>query len=97
MTAQRTLEQLRTLEPELRRQGIASLFLFGSVARDEERSDSDIDLFCDLDPSSKLGFGFFALAERLAEILGRPVDLTTRQGLHPLIREDVAREAIQVF
>jgi uncharacterized protein len=97
MTAQRTIEKLRALEPELRSKGIASLYLFGSFARNEERSDSDVDLFCELEPASKLGFGFFTLAERLAEILGRPVDLTTRGGLHPLIREDVAREAVRVF
>jgi len=97
MSEPRTLEKLRDLEPELRKQGVTSLYLFGSFARGEERSDSDVDLFCDLDPNSKLGFGFFALADRIAEVIGRSVDLTTRDGLHPLIRDDVMREAVQVF
>ncbi len=97
MVDQIALAKLRALEPELRREGLTSLFLFGSFARGEERSDSDIDLFCDLSPSSKLGFGFYALADRIGHAVGRAVDLTTRDGLHRLIRDDVAREAIQVF
>lgn len=91
------LDQLRALEPELREQGIRSLYLFGSAARGELRPESDIDLFCDLDPASKLGLGFFALVDRIAHVLGRPVDMTTRQGLHPLIRDHVVHEAVQVF
>lgn len=97
MSELRTLEKLRRLEPELRKQGVTSLFLFGSFARGEEHRHSDVDLFCDLAPDSKLGFGFFALADRIADAVGRSVDLTTRDGLHPLIREDVMREAVQVF
>jgi predicted nucleotidyltransferase len=97
MVDQTAMAKLRALEPELRREGVISLFLFGSFAREEERSDSDIDLFCDLSPDSKLGFGFFRLADRIGDALGRVVDLTTRDGLHRLIRDDVAREAIQVF
>ena len=91
------LAKLRALEPELRRKGVAALFLFGSFARGEERPDSDVDLFCDLAPDARLGFGFFALAERIGEALGRAVDLTTRDGLHRLVREEVTRDAVQVF
>ncbi len=91
------IDRLRALEPELRRNGVERLYLFGSASRGEAGAGSDVDLFCDLDPHSKLGFAFFSLADRLAEALGKPVDLTTRDGLHPLIRADVTREAIQVF
>lgn len=89
--------RLRELESELRASGLASLYLFGSVARGDEGAGSDVDLFCDLDPRAKLGLGFFALADRLSAALGMPVDLMTREGLHPLIREEVTRKAIQVF
>jgi|CXWL01.1.fsa_nt_gi predicted nucleotidyltransferase len=92
-----TLDRLRALEPELRKQGLASLYLFGSVARGQANSESDVDLFCDLEPSARLGFGFFGLADRISEALQRRVELTTRDGLHRLIRESVAREAVQVF
>ncbi|MBN8606143.1 MAG: nucleotidyltransferase domain-containing protein [Caulobacterales bacterium] len=97
MTDQLALSRLRALEPELKRNGIASLYLFGSLARGEETAESDVDLFCDLAPDSKLGFSFYALADRIAEVLGRRVELTTREALHPLIRNDVAQSAVRVF
>ena len=97
-TREETLKRLRAMEPELRGRGIISLYLFGSVARDEARPDSDIDLFCDLDPKAKLGtFAFLAIADRLIEAMGRKVDLATRSGLHRLIRVDVENAAARVF
>ena len=97
MTRDEAITRLRSLEPELRRQGMLSLFLFGSTARNEAASDSDIDLFCDLDPATQLGFAFFDIADRISAAIGRRVDLTTRNGLHPLIRNDVASQAVRVF
>ncbi len=97
MATASVLERLRDLEPELQAEGIRSLYLFGSEARGTAGPQSDVDLFCDLDKTSELGFRFFALADRIADLLGRPVDLTTRNGLHPLIRQDVIREAVRVF
>jgi uncharacterized protein len=41
--------RLRRYQAELRRAGVASLYLFGSTARDEARADSDVDLFFDYD------------------------------------------------
>ena len=91
------ISALRARENEAREFGALSLYLFGSTARDEARQDSDIDLFIDPDYGR---FGFielFALEEKLSNALGRPVELTTRNGLHPLMREDIEREAVKVF
>jgi predicted nucleotidyltransferase len=46
------LARLRSLEARLRRQGVAALFLFGSVARDDADDQSDIDLAFDLPPDT---------------------------------------------
>lgn len=97
MTRDDALARLRALEPELRGKGVRALFLFGSYARDDAGPESDVDLFCDVEDQAPLGFAFFAIADRLSELLGLPVDLTTRDGLHRLIRDDVAREAVRVF
>ena len=49
MTRTDAIERLRTHRPELRRLGVDRLYLFGSVARDEARDDSDVDLFFETD------------------------------------------------
>ncbi|HEX7659813.1 MAG TPA: helix-turn-helix domain-containing protein [Pseudonocardiaceae bacterium] len=69
-------------------QGVKVLGLFGSVARGEERPDSDVDLLLDVPK----GVGLFALgrlASRLRELLGAEVDLVPEAGLKPGIRESV--------
>ncbi|MBE7203549.1 MAG: nucleotidyltransferase family protein [Parafilimonas terrae] len=88
---------LRASEAELRRSGVQHLWLFGSVARDEARDGSDVDLFVDPDYER---FGFVELIrveDRLSRDLGSAVDLTTRDGLHPHLRPAIEREAIQVL
>ncbi|HEX3522939.1 MAG TPA: nucleotidyltransferase family protein [Stellaceae bacterium] len=89
---------LKQHEPELRDAGIGALFLFGSVARDEARDASDVDVFLDLDRVQ--GFTLFdlvALQERMQEILGAKVDLMTRQGIHPRRRPRIEAGAVRVF
>ena|SRR3712207_5121519 len=87
---------LKRHEGEARALGALSLYLFGSTARDEAREDSDTDLPIDPD-YERLGFvELFRLEERLSEALGRPVELTTRKGLHPLMRAEIEREAVKV-
>lgn len=88
---------LKRHEREARALGARALYLFGSTARDEAREDSDIDLFIDPD-YERLGFvELFRLEEQLADLLGRPVELSTRKGLHPLMRPEIERKAIKVF
>jgi predicted nucleotidyltransferase len=85
-------------EPELRRCGVAALYLFGSHARNEARKDSDVDVFIDPDESHPFGFEEFMDAYFiLKRHLGENVDYGTRTGLHPLLRPDIEREAIRVF
>lgn len=95
MRRDEVLAILRAHLEELRRLGAASLFLFGSAARDEARADSDIDLLVELTGPATFD-GFMDLKLYLEEILGRPVDLVTRKALKPRIRPNVEREAILV-
>ena len=60
--------------------------------------NSDIDLFIDYDPRGRFSVLDLVAAKRLLETgLGVEVDLTTRKGLHPLIRKQVEAEATRVF
>jgi predicted nucleotidyltransferase len=92
------LKKLRTFAGALRAQGATSLYLFGSTARNQAGTDSDLDLFIDYDPRGKFNaFDLVASKRLLQEGLGVGVDLTTRKGLHPLIRKRVEAEATRVF
>jgi predicted nucleotidyltransferase len=76
--------------------GVKSLNLFGSVARDEARPDSDVDLLVEFDRPK----GLFQLLEvkfYLEDLLGCPVDLGTEQALREHARDNILQESICVF
>jgi len=74
--------------------GVRSLAIFGSVARNEARPDSDVDILIEV--SRPFGyFKIFELEEYLERILGRPVDLFTPDSLRDEIRTEVLQEAVR--
>lgn len=92
------LKKLRALAGALRAQGATSLYLFGSTARNQANAGSDLDLFIDYDPRGRFNaLDLVAAKHFLEEELGVEVDLTTRKGLHPLIRAKIEAEATRVF
>ncbi len=93
MRSEEVLTRLAAHRDELTRIGVRSLSLFGSVARGEDRPESDIDLLVEFNRPTSL-FELFAIRRRLEDILGRRVDLVPRDGLKPRIRDAVLREAI---
>ena len=98
MTRDQVVALLKQHEPEFRRGGIGALFLFGSTARDEARDASDVDIFFDLDrPQGFTLFNLVEIQERMEGILGRRVDLMTRQGIHPRRRPRIEAAAVQIF
>ena len=80
-----------------RRYGIARLEVFGSVARGEQRPDSDVDLLYTLEGGRALGWEVEDLVEFLTEVFHRPVDLVSRRSLHPMIRDRVMAEAEPLY
>lgn len=65
-----------------RQRGIARLELFGSALREDFRVDSDVDLLCTLRPDSHPTlFDWADMQEKLAAMLGRPVDLVSRRAI----------------
>ena len=90
--------ELAALEKPLRERGIASLALFGSTVRGQERADSDIDVLVDIDP--KASFSLIDLVSVklfLENRLGREVDVVTRRGIESAMRDSVVSEAESVF
>jgi predicted nucleotidyltransferase len=72
--------------------GAYNVRVFGSVARGEARSDSDVDLLVDGLENSAWGGG--RLLMELQELLGRRVDLASAGDLHRLIRDRILKEAV---
>ena len=100
MTRDEAIVRLRAGEPELRSMGIERLSLFGSVARGEERSGSDVDLAAvmDYDRVRSLGpLGFFTIEPRLEEMLGTKIDLVTEPARRPRLQANIDRDRISVF
>lgn len=88
---------LKRHEAELKKLGVEHLFLFGSVARDDAKDNSDIDLFFD-HARGQLGlYELMDVKERAREILGRRTDIMTRASLHPALRERIEESALRVF
>jgi predicted nucleotidyltransferase len=98
MRRDQAITLLKQHEPEFRDAGVGALFLFGSVARDQARDASDIDVFFDLArPQGFTLFDLVALQDRMQEILGAKVDLMTRGGIHPRRRPRIEADAVRVF
>lgn len=89
--------QLLACEPDVRALGVQRLALFGSVARDQARRDSDVDLLVQFFPGAKTFDRFLALTELLEARLGRRVELVTTEALSPFLGPHILAEAEDVI
>ena len=98
LSADEVIATLRAHEDELRRAGVMSLSLFGSVARGDADLESDVDLVGKLDPQARISLlDLVGLEFRLGEILGRPVDFLTDPIRRKHLRENVERDRLHAF
>lgn len=94
MDRQQVLDTLNAHKDRLDEFAVQSLFLFGSVARDEATADSDIDFLVEFNRPVGL-FTLLGLKAYLEELLGCSVDVGTPSSLRPHLRETVLKEAIR--
>ena len=78
-------------------QPVLKAWLFGSFARGEETSDSDVDILVVLDHSQPIGLKFFGMWGDLERMLGRTVDLVVDRTLAPYARESADRDKILIY
>ncbi len=72
--------------------------LFGSVARGDDRPDSDIDIMIEVDPDARITvFDYLDLKEYIAGLFDGPVDVVNRESLKPYVRPDATADAIYSF
>jgi predicted nucleotidyltransferase len=97
LTRDETIRRLQTVESQIRRLGVRRLALFGSVLRNEARSDSDVDVLVEFTPAEKTFDRFMALADLLEDTLEHPVEVVTTEALSPYIGPHILAEARDVF
>lgn len=72
--------------------GVHNIRLFGSVGKEMEQPDSDVDLLVDLETGRTL-LDLGGMAYDLQQLLGRKIDIVTEKGLHWYIKEAILNEA----
>lgn len=98
MNSQEVLARLKENEAALRARGVSHVALFGSLARGDNRPDSDIDLMIEVDPGAGIGvFEYVALKDYIAGLFEGPVDVVNRDGLKPYVRPTATADAIYAF
>jgi len=75
--------------------GAYNVRLFGSVVREEDRAESDIDLLVDVGPTTSSWFPAGLILD-LEALLGRKVEIVTERALNPHLREHVPAEAVEL-
>lgn len=93
VTRDQVIRTLREHDAEIKKFGVKSLAVFGSVARNQARADSDIDVLVEfLEPVGL--FEFLRLDFFLEDLLGSRVDLVTPDALRKEFRSQVLSEAV---
>jgi len=81
-----------------RRHHVKRLAVFGSQVRGDAGPDSDIDFLVEFEEGAEIGLiEYAALMRELSTALDRKVDLVSKRGLKPLIRDSVLREAVAAY
>ena len=88
---------LKSKRPEILRlaqaHGAHNVRIFGSVARGEARSESDVDFLVEMDNGRSL-LDLIELSQDLETLLQRKVDILTDQGLSPYLEQQIHAEAV---
>lgn len=91
-TKEEMLSAIRGQASRVRAFGVERCGVFGSFARDQSTHHSDVDILVEFEPGKKTFDNFINLAFFLEDLLGRLVDLVTRESLSPYIGPHILRE-----
>jgi predicted nucleotidyltransferase len=95
MTRKDVASLIRKNRTQLNKLGVKSLSIFGSVARGEERPESDVDVLVEFNGPATFD-AFMDTKFYLEELLGCKVDLVLPQALKPRLKENVMKDLVHV-
>lgn len=95
---EQAIQTIRTRQAELAQMGVIHAAIFGSVARGDDRPDSDVDVMVEVDPAKVRSiFQLGEIQQSLEGWIGRSVDVARRDRLRPGVAIEVEREAVHAF
>jgi predicted nucleotidyltransferase len=86
------LRSIRESSAKLSAWGVTSIGLFGSFARGDASSDSDVDILVEFGPDERTFDNFMETCFFLEELLGRKIELVTTDSISPYIKPHVLKE-----
>ena len=91
-----TIEKLKSTREYLgEHYGVSSMLLFGSVARNEQKEDSDVDVCVEMKPNL---FNHAGVKVYLEEQLGCPVDVVRlRENMNQLLKQQILKYGVRVY
>ncbi|NOK63737.1 MAG: nucleotidyltransferase [Chloroflexi bacterium AL-W] len=96
MAKEQIFTVLQRHHAQLHQLGVRRYGLFGSFVRDEQNTESDVDMLIEFEPHQKNFQHFMQLAFFLEDVLGRKVDIVTPESLSPHIGPNILREVTYV-
>jgi predicted nucleotidyltransferase len=98
MKAEDAVATLRRHEGDLRARGIRHAAVFGSVARGDNRTDSDVDILIEFEPAAEGSvYDYMRLKDYIGSLFEGPVDVIDREALKPHLRAASERNALYAF
>lgn len=85
-----------TVIPVLKKAGVTRSSLFGSYVRGDYHKDSDVDILVELPKGSSL-LDLVRLEKKLEKALGKKVDLLTYNSVHPLLKDHISKDQLQIL
>lgn len=90
--------EIRALQPELAREGVSHVALFGSRSRGDARLDSDVDLLIDVSEDKPFSLlDLIGVEHAIGDRIGLPVNVVMRRSLVPHFARAIASDIIEIF